>query len=220
MARRRGRPESMDVEARRKAARAATKRREGEVVDEKDKQGDEVSPPEYLAEITRQRRNVPGNNELRVELARQKVRLRNGAEMEWGQVWALVKGLRAMQDPDYPDGAEAFAALVALVKPRGATRLPDEVSPKGLKRLKSVGLVGADGSVDQDYATVLDASYKEAKNGDGVVVVDPVVYDRKFVKTWAPVAEQIESLVSGLGLKELIEAARRRKGGQGERPSR
>jgi hypothetical protein len=99
----------------------------------------------------------------RVEAAgRQKVRLKgNGVEMELHTAEGRLLGLRLLQK----DKPEVFETLVAIVKPRGATRLPGKVSAKAVAWLKKAGMLRPDGSPDEIVAAVLDAAYVETREG-------------------------------------------------------
>jgi hypothetical protein len=204
-------------DARRKAARAVTKPMERQVVGEKDEQGSE--PPKWFMEASRRRREVWNNNPRHDELMHQKIRLKgSGVEMEWGVAQAAVEGLRIVQEKT----ADDFATLVALAKPSGATRLPSKVSRKALASVveNQPHIVDPDGSLDEDYAKVLEAAYEETK--DGVILRDPVAYSREFVEKWAPIDRKVQSeleRIDRLAAKAAREERRKRRG-EGEEPSR
>jgi len=109
---------------------------------------------------------------------RQKVRLRgNGVEMELGTVESRLLGLQFLQE----EKPKAFETLVAIVKPSGATRLPEKVSAKAVAYLKEGGTLRSDGSPEELAAAVLDAAYVETK--EGAILRDPVIPpSRAFVE--------------------------------------
>jgi hypothetical protein len=201
-------------------AGATTKAREGQVAGENEKQGEEVLPPEWLAEMKRQRNEVADDNPRHDELLHQRIRLKgNGVEMEWGVAQAIVDVLRAFQASD----TEAFATLVALVKPRGAKRPPGKVSRKALEALIENGphIVNANGSVEEDYAKVLDAAYEETRTGEGVVLRDPVMYlSREWVEEWAPIDRKVQIELARITGETAIEAIRTRRGKRDGHPER
>lgn len=217
----------VDGQTRRRTTQAARKPREGQcrVEDKKTGQGGEP-PPKWFTELYRIRREVLDNNPLHDELEHQKIRLRdNGFEMEWGLAQNAVEMLRDLQ----ADNAEAFGALVALAKPRGAKRLPDKVSPKALAALKkeehkyegdrfldTAGLV-----VKPDFVLVLDAAYMETEK-EGVVLRDPVDYlSREWVEKWAPIDRKLKSELARLDRLAAEEAKeeRRKMRGKDDGPS-
>jgi hypothetical protein len=200
------------------------KPREGQqqLTGKKKRKGDE--PPEWMTRAFRRRREVLDKNPRYSELLHQTIRLRdNGVEMEWGRAQSAVEVLRTLQQ----ENAEAFTTLVALAKPRGATRLPSTVPPQALAALRETewGCPGvfldADGSVMPNIVFVLDAAYTETEK-DGVVLRDPVDYpSRQWVEKWAPIDRKVQSelaRINRLAAQEAEEERRKRRG-QGEGPS-
>jgi hypothetical protein len=221
MARPREQYAGRSAEARRRMMPAANKKpTEGqrEMVRKEDRKRGDDSPEARLLRSLAQSREDEWDARY-VELFRQKIRLReNGAAMTWRTAIDAVDDLRHLQE-EHP---EAFVALVALVKPRGATRLLDKVPPEGLASLKkSVPyMLDRRGLVKPAYAAVLDAAYEEA--GGGVVLRNPVAYTSKFVKKWASVVAEAETrldLTEDLTTDEAIKALRERRR-KGAGPSR
>jgi hypothetical protein len=191
----------------RKAARTAAKPTEGRVVGKKKDQNDE-DLERFFARIQ--------SNPHHAELMRQKVMLKTtGAELLLHDATALLDCLREMQERK-PD---QFAALVAIVKPRGATCPPSsKVSPKALAVLKKHGLIGPDGSPEQRIAAILDAAYVETT--EGVVLRDPIVYpSQQFVDELTRLDSDLAGRM-GRALCEEIEAERRNRRGKDDGPSR
>ena len=116
------------------------------------------------------------NNPRRLEMLRRKAKLTTGVEMEIGLARSSLEILRSTKGRD-PD---QFAALVALVKPRKATNVPESAAPAALAALRERGLVLQDGSAAPFIAAVLDAAYEETEGK--VALVDPIIYpDQGFL---------------------------------------
>lgn len=187
--------------------------------EENNQQGSE--PPQWFTEAVRRQAKFVEDNPLYEELKRQNVRLKNGAEMEWGRAQGCVAWLRDIQaDRDYYPGI--FAALVAAVKPRGVRHLPGKVSHEALDLAAGIlpWIVRQDCSVTEDFAIVLDASYEAMKNGEGAVLVDPVAYTREFVEKWKGIVEKADREWDRINRRthEQREVERRQKRGNGDGP--
>src|SRR5438046_1176138 len=94
--------------------------------------------------------------------------------MELRTARAALDILRATQvrEPDQ------FAVLVSLVVKRlGVPQVSEKPDSPVLVALMNRGLLYADGTVAPDIASVLDAAYKETK--EGVVLRDPIIYPTK-----------------------------------------
>jgi hypothetical protein len=220
MARRKQPPAGMNGDAHPKSAaeRAAAngaKEGQGQIPDAKEGQ-EGAPPPKWFTERNRRRHEVWANNPLQDELDRQKIRLRESScEMEWGLAQAIVEALRATQEHQ----AEDFATFVALVKPRGATRVPARVSPKALASLVEdrSDLMNDDGSVNENYAKVLDAAYVEVAGG--AALRDPVAYpSREWMEKYSPIDRKVQSELERIDRLAATGAAeeRRRMRGQGD----
>src|SRR5262249_50613132 len=85
------------------------------------------------------------------------VRLNTGA----GE-WPLLEAECAFMDLQdlQNDRPAEFEALVAIVKPRGATKSPPDAPPHVLAWLTEAEMVLPDGSVDPLIAALLDGAYK------------------------------------------------------------
>ncbi len=158
------------------------------MVDEKDQQ--ERDPRKMTKEeLERALERLLTENPRHHDLERQKIRLKGSDfEMVWGDADDIVRSLRRWQE-DEPD---KLAALVAIVKPRGANRLLDKVSSEAVKKLQRTGVLRRDGSASREWAAVLDAAYVEADGG--VVLRQPIDYTEEFVKEWAPVDSKMQSV--------------------------
>jgi hypothetical protein len=90
--------------------------------------------------------------------------------------WPLIDAECAFMDLQdmQKDRPEEFAALVALVKPRGVTRLPDAPAAQALAKLREAKIVLPDGSVDSLFAATLDGAYTETE--EGVILRNPIQY--------------------------------------------
>jgi hypothetical protein len=140
----------------------------------------------------------------------QKIRLRNGAEMELAMAEATLFMLREMQH----ERPKQFEALVSIVKPRGATKLPNRISEKAVANLKRRGIFRPPRR--EEYAAVLDAAYMETK--EGPVLRDPIDYPNKqFAQQW----QQLEEEQTSLTVRAILDSAKRRKErGEDDGPSR
>ncbi len=100
-----------------------------------------------------------------------KIRLKGGTKL-----WPLMDAECALGDLQdmQSDRPEEFAALVGLVRPKSATRLPDTVPFAALQKLRKANIVQPDGSVDRLFAAMLDAAYTETK--EGVTLSNPITY--------------------------------------------
>jgi hypothetical protein len=198
--------------------------------EEKNKQGGVEPPPKWFLELCRRRNALLDNNPRYGKLLDQTIRLKgNGAEMQLGLALAIVDVLRAIQT----EKPEAFEALVALVKPKGATRPPDKASPQSLAVLQELWPETVGPDAWPEYAKVLDAAY--AETDEGVVLCDPIIYpSRDFVRRWGPFKKKVDGELDRLDRlaaqeageeirrlrAEEAEDTRRKKRGEGEGPSR
>lgn len=147
------------------------------------------------------------------QLCNEQVELKgNGAKIRWGSASSIIKRLRETQQ----EAPEDFAALVAIVKPRGATSLPPKGSRKSIQVLIDLAMLNPDGSPDPKCAAVLDAAYEETR--EGVVLRDPVVYTREFIQNWERVIKNGEH--EGEEIYRLLREEARRLRGKGDRPAR
>jgi hypothetical protein len=191
---------------RRVEVRATTQPKEGRVVGEKGKHDDEELE-RFLARIQSDPRHA--------ELMRRTVTFKiTGVEMPLSDAQGLLFRLREMQERK-PD---QFAALVAIVKPRGATSAPSRILPKALAALKKHGVIGKDGSPSQRVAAVLDAAYVETS--EGVVLRDPIIYPgQPFVDEMARLDAELGGRIGRAIVDEILED-RRKKRGKDEGPLR
>ena len=248
MAKDRRPPADRDAEARRDLGPAATNEpREGRMAGEQE----EVNDAElerfwedlWLSEgVTADARRELYRRYLQdahyQQLMGQEIRLKdNGIRMPLGRAQDVVLALRALQEQE-PD---AFLELVRMVKPRGATHLPEPTAAmaKGRLALKKAGWI-ADSPWDVNplVRAVLDAAYLER---EGIVLRNPVVLpSREFVEELMATEREVDRRVHryiregmegykrsgedgdrevGQDLQQRGEEERRRKGSGGEGPS-
>jgi len=179
--------------------------------------GDDI--PAWLKELFhrgREEGKVLAKNPLYLMLRKQKIRLKeNGAEMTWGEAQDQVESLRRIQTD--PDWADAWTALLALIKPRAAKQLPSTIPHKGLVELAEVGELH-NGVVDPICAFVLDASLTVTEDGQ-MVLRDPVAYTKEFIEKWGPLEEKVQGELDRVEDRLDAEKAakdRRKKRGRGE----
>jgi hypothetical protein len=145
-------------------------RRKEQHVDEAEASRRAAQTPHMEEQVGHKSDDVEGFRAREQVFLRQKVRLKNGVEMELGAAEDLYYFLEGLQR----DMPRAFATLVALVKPKAAARLPEKVSPQALANLKKHVVLQPGDVPSERMAVVLDASYTEQ---DGLSVLrNPVIY--------------------------------------------
>ncbi|HEY7327640.1 MAG TPA: hypothetical protein VH592_08375 [Gemmataceae bacterium] len=132
------------------------------------------------------------------DLTQQKIRLEgNGVEMKLGMAHDSLSVLRELQE----QAPDQFLELVRIVRPRGATRLPEPSARLVIARggLKERGILSPDGfEVEPRLAAVLDAAYTETKKG--VLLRETAVYSSPGL------AEELAS-ARKKAMKELVSLA-------------
>jgi len=198
-------------DARPRATATQTKLTDGQVVGEQDKADAYQKLGERM--VARLSKIHAERNPRWKELRDEPIRLRgNDAQMKWGIASGSLDALREIQQ-EAPDD---FAALVAMVKPRGATRLPAKGSPENIAGLTNLSMLNPDGSPASHFAAMLDAAYEETS--EGVVLRDPMIYSREFVEKWKPVVDKVEREVEAA--RRITRKEQRKLRGNDEGPMR
>jgi hypothetical protein len=146
---------------------------------------------------------------------RQQVSLKNGVKMELGTVESVFGGLEDLLE----ENPRAFATLVALVRPKGATRVPEKVSAKDVEDLKKWVVLGPGDVPTEEMAAVLDASYLE-EAGRGLLR-DPVIYPNfQFAAEREALREEANSWVArSPQLRRALDNLEKRAKDQDEGPA-
>jgi len=173
---------------------------DGSMVDEKDPQDKEQPDPIF------DETNL--NSPRHMELLRQKIRLTTGAEMELRDARANLRILRGIQN----SAPDLFTSLVSIVKPKGLTKPPGEVSPQAIDALKAAIVMRPDGSLLPGLAEVLDAAYKETR--EGVVLADPIVYPSKAF--FDEVETLADDVFNRFASRFIQEKSKKRRKGEGD----